>query len=55
MITKNEIDISELGDFDGTLGEFKEIIDRLVVEYGQQSLISFDAGYNNVSVIVKTV
>lgn len=52
---KNQIDISELGDFRGTLEEFKEILDKLIAEYGEQSLIYFDAGHNNVNVIIETI
>jgi len=52
---KNLISISELQDFSGTIKEFKEIVDKLVVEYGEQSLVHFDAGHNNVDVIVQTV
>jgi hypothetical protein len=49
------INISELQNFSGTLKEFKEIVDNLVVEYGNQSFISFEASHNNVDVTVQTV
>lgn len=54
-MTKNQINISELQDFKGTLKEFKEVVDKLTVKYGEQSLVYFDAGYNNVDVIIETV
>ena len=54
-MTKNELTIGELQDFSGTLEEFKEIVDKLVIDYGKQSLIHFDAGYNNINVIVATI
>lgn len=33
-----------------TLGELKAIVDKLVQERGDDKKISFDAGYNNISV-----
>jgi hypothetical protein len=54
-MAKNQIDIAELEDFKGTLKEFKQIVDKLTLEYGEQSLIYFDAGYNNVDVVIETV
>lgn len=46
------VNILELGDFRGTLKDFKLKIDKLVETYGENSTIYFDAGYNNVDVVV---
>lgn len=51
---KNEIDVSRLSDFRGTIDELKRELTLLQIEYGGDSEIWFDAGYNNVSVIVGT-
>lgn len=51
---KNEIAISRLSDFRGTIDELKRELTLLQVEYGGDSEIWFDTGYNNVSVIVGT-
>lgn len=42
--------IEELQDFRGSLKQLKYIIDNLVQEFGEDSIIEFDAGYNNVDV-----
>lgn len=42
--------IEELQDFRGSLKQLKYIIDNLVREFGEDSVIEFDAGYNNVGV-----
>jgi|GEM_PF-6770370 len=47
--------IGELQDFKGSLKQLKYIVDNLVKEFGENSLVEFDAGYNNVDVIVETV
>lgn len=49
---KNEIDISHLSDFRGTIGELKRELALLEVMYGEYSEIWFEAECNNVSVIV---
>ena len=54
-MTKNEINIDGLSDFKGTLREFKNAIEILIVDYGENSLISFDAGYNNVDIIIEII
>ena len=51
-LLKEEIDISDLGDFDGTLGELASEINSLIDEYGPNSRIRLDAGHNNVSFMV---
>lgn len=51
---KNEINIPELGDYEGTLEDFKNSIDILIEQYGKDSLIFLEAGHNNVSVIIGT-
>lgn len=52
---KNEITIPELQDFDGTLQKLSDIIFELKKEYGSDARVRFDAGYNNVDVIIGTV
>ena len=42
--------IEELQDFRGSLKQLKYIVDNLVREFGENKLIEFDAGYNNVDV-----
>jgi len=49
-----KINIDELSDFRGTLGEFRRIVNRLIKKYGTESKIEFDAGYNNVEVLIQT-
>lgn len=51
---KNELEIDSLADYMGSLKDFQKIIQELILEYGEHSLIYFDAGYNNVSVIIGT-
>lgn len=46
--------IDELGDFRGTINELKRELTLLQVEYGGETLIYFDAGYNNVAVVIET-
>lgn len=46
-------DIVELQDFGGTLGELRSIIQKYIDKYGEDTKVSFDAGYNNVSVIME--
>jgi len=52
---KNEINILYLSDFIGTIGELKEELILLENKYGEDSEIWFDAGYNNVNVIVRKI
>lgn len=54
-MTKNQITIDGLSDFKGTLHEFKNAINILIIDYGENSLISFDAGHNNVDIIIEIV
>jgi len=51
---KNEISVPQLQDFKGTLEELSRIINFLKEEYGEKSLVWFDAGYNNVDVVIGT-
>lgn len=44
--------IEELDDFEGSLKQLKYIVDSLVIEFGENSIVKFDAGYNNVNVII---
>ena len=46
------VNILELGDFRGTLKDFKSKIDKLAETYGEDSTIYLDAGYNNVDVVI---
>lgn len=38
----------ELGDYKGSLEDLKMKVEELINKYGKDSLIIFDAGYNNV-------
>lgn len=51
---KNEISIPQLQDFDGTLEELSRIINFLKEDYGGDSRVWFNAGHNNVDVIIGT-
>ena len=44
--------IEELQDFKGSLKQLKYIVDSLNREFGENSIVEFDAGYNNVDVIL---
>ena len=44
--------ITELGDFQGTLGELQLIISNLIQEYGESAMLTADAGHNNVEFII---
>jgi hypothetical protein len=56
MITKNEISNNEFDSFNGNLLDLKEMVDRLVNEYGESSLVSFHANYDGeVELRIKTV
>ena len=44
------VNIPELDDFGGTLGELGSSVARLVEQYGVDAVIIFDADANNVSV-----
>lgn len=41
--------IEELGDFKGSLKQLKYIVDNLIQEFGEDKIIEFDAGYNNIN------
>lgn len=45
--------IEELGDFSGSLKQLQYIVNSLVKEFGENATVEFDAGYNNVCVIVR--
>lgn len=47
-----EIRINVLQDFNGSLRELREIVAALIADYGSDKTIYFDAGHNNVSVVV---
>ena len=47
-----EIDISELGDYDGNISNLISILQKLLKEHGDTK-IRFDAGANNVSCIIQ--
>lgn len=40
------------GDIPITLKEWKDIVSKLIKEYGEDASIRFDAGYNNVSIMI---
>lgn len=44
--------VTELGDFQGTLGELQSIISNLIQEYGESAMLTVDAGHNNVEFII---
>ena len=44
--------VTELGDFQGTLGELQSIISNLIQEYGESAMLTADAGHNNVEFII---
>lgn len=44
--------ITELSDFQGTLGELQSIISNLIQEYGESAMLTADAGHNNVEFII---
>ncbi len=44
--------VTELGDFQGTLGELQSIIANLIQEYGESAMLTADAGHNNVEFII---
>ena len=48
MPIKN-VPVYELDDYTGSLQRLKEVIEGLIEEYGPKSVITFDAGYNNIS------
>lgn len=45
----------QLGDFEGTLKELKANVEKLIVEHGEDSVVSFDAGHNNIDCKLVTV
>lgn len=49
------VEIPELEDPNMSLREWREIIDRLAKEYGEEAMLLTDAGYNNVSMRVEKV
>ena len=44
--------ITELSDFQDTLGELQSIISNLIQEYGESAMLTADAGHNNVEFII---
>ena len=44
--------VTELGDFQGTLGELQTIVSNLIQEYGESAMLTADAGHNNVEFII---
>jgi hypothetical protein len=44
--------VTELGDFQGTLGELQSIVSNLIQEYGESAMLTADAGHNNVEFII---
>jgi hypothetical protein len=46
--------VDQLQDFKGTIEELSRIINFLKEDYGGDTLIYFDAGYNNVDVVIET-
>ena len=54
-MTKSKTSIPELQDFKGSLKQLKYVVDSLVKEFGENSLVEFDAGHNNVDVIIEKV
>ncbi|RDJ35299.1 MAG: hypothetical protein DWQ19_10820 [Crenarchaeota archaeon] len=53
MIRKNEIYVDEWdGNLQISLSDLEKLIPELKNKYGAKSLLSFDAGYNNVSVVI---
>jgi len=43
------INIRELNDFTGSLGELARIVNLLIEQYGANSSIIFDAGFSNIT------
>lgn len=39
----------ELGDFFGTLADLRSIIDKLIVTYGDDAYVRYEAGHNNIT------
>lgn len=52
MSKSKTIVIDELGDYDGTLGELEIIVKKLIVQYGPDAKINFEAWPYNCSVEV---
>lgn len=45
--------VPDLQDYAGPLTEFSDILRNLILTHGPEARIEFDAGHNNVSVIVR--
>jgi hypothetical protein len=53
MRTKGSVDLNEIdGDGQISLEELRLLIPKLQEKYGKDALVSFDAGYNNVSAMI---
>ena len=48
MPIKN-LPVHELDDYTGSLQRLKDTVQELIDIYGPKSIITFDAGYNNIS------
>lgn len=48
----NSTIISELCDYHGSLRDLNKIVESLVKKHGEDAMIEFDAGYNNIIVNV---
>lgn len=46
------VHIKDLDDFGGTLKELQDIIQEAIKTYGEEQIVRFDAGANNVQVIL---
>lgn len=44
-----------LDDFSGTLEKLAEEVQKLIELHGPNTIITFDAGYNNVSALLTTI
>jgi len=49
-----KIRIEELQDFDSDLKSLRAIVDTLISIHGEDCPLYFDAGYNNVDVVIIT-
>jgi len=47
--------IQELQDFRGTLKELNSIIQNMILNHGETTIVYFDAGNNNVDVIIEEI
>jgi len=47
-----DIYVESLGDYEGSLQQLQFIIEGLIEQYGGETIIKTDAGYNNVSFLL---